>query len=74
MVIDQRPVELILARGLMANITTSAFLVDSDGTLAFFNDAAGDEITIWGPPAPGYPLRDRIARSLVGAADARRDA
>ena len=42
MVTDQRPVELILARGLMANITTPAFLVDLDGTLVFFNDAAGD--------------------------------
>jgi PAS domain-containing protein len=42
MVTDQRPVELILARGLMANITTPAFLVDPDGTLVFFNDGAGD--------------------------------
>jgi len=42
MVTDQRPVELILARGLMANIATPTFLVDVDGTLVFFNDAAGD--------------------------------
>jgi PAS domain-containing protein len=42
MVTHQRPVELILARGLMANITTPAFLVDPDGTLVFFNDGAGD--------------------------------
>jgi PAS domain-containing protein len=41
-VIDQRPVELILARGLMANLTTPAFLVDSDATLVFFNEAAGE--------------------------------
>jgi PAS domain-containing protein len=39
---DQRPVELILARGLMSNITTPAFLVDAFGTLVFFNDAAGE--------------------------------
>ena len=39
---DQRPVELILARGLMSNITTPAFLVDAAGTLVFFNDAAGE--------------------------------
>jgi PAS domain-containing protein len=38
---EQRPVELILARGLMSNITTPAFLVDAFGTLVFFNDAAG---------------------------------
>jgi PAS domain S-box-containing protein len=42
MAIDQRPVELILARGLMANLTTPAFLVDPEGTLVFFNDAAGE--------------------------------
>ena len=39
---EQRPVELILARGLMSNITTPAFLVDAHGTLVFFNDAAGE--------------------------------
>ena len=39
---EQRPVELILARGLMSNLTTPAFLVDPDGTLVFFNDAAGE--------------------------------
>lgn len=39
---DQRPVELILARGLMSNLTTPAFLVDVEGTLVFFNEAAGE--------------------------------
>ena len=42
MATDQRPVELILARGLMANLTTPAFLVDRRGTLVFFNEAAGE--------------------------------
>jgi PAS domain S-box-containing protein len=42
MAADQRPVELILARGLMSNLTTPAFLVDLQGTLVFFNDAAGE--------------------------------
>jgi PAS domain-containing protein len=36
----QRPVEIILARGLMSNLTTPAFLVDVGGALVFFNDAA----------------------------------
>jgi PAS domain-containing protein len=36
----QHPVEMIMARGLMANMTTPAFLVDTAGTLVFFNDAA----------------------------------
>ena len=36
----QHPVEIILARGLMSNLTTPAFLVDSDGNLVYYNDAA----------------------------------
>ncbi len=39
---DQHPVEIILARGLMSNLTTPAFLVDVEGTLVFFNEAAGE--------------------------------
>src|SRR4051794_36687915 len=38
---EQQPIEMILARGLMSNLTTPAFLVDEDGTLVFFNDTAG---------------------------------
>ena len=36
----QRPVELILARSLLANLSTPGFLVDEDGMVVFFNDAA----------------------------------
>lgn len=36
----QQPVELIMAQGMMANLTTPAFLVDRAGTLIFFNTAA----------------------------------
>jgi PAS domain-containing protein len=42
MATEQQPVELILARGLMSNLTTPAFLVDAEGTLVFFNEAAGE--------------------------------
>ena len=35
-------VELILARNLVSSITLAAFLVDPDGKLVFFNDAAGE--------------------------------
>jgi PAS domain-containing protein len=42
MAIDQRPIQLILARGLMSNLTTPSFLVDAEGTLVFFNEAAGE--------------------------------
>lgn len=38
---DQQPLELILARNLLSSISTPAFLVDVDGVLVFFNDAAG---------------------------------
>jgi PAS domain-containing protein len=37
----QKPLELILARNLLSSISTPAFLVDADGTLVFFNEAAG---------------------------------
>jgi PAS domain-containing protein len=37
---EQRPVELILARSLIANITTPGFLVDEEGIVVFFTDAA----------------------------------
>jgi PAS domain-containing protein len=36
----QRPVELILARNLIATLSTPGFLVDEDGVVVFFNDAA----------------------------------
>jgi PAS domain-containing protein len=37
----QRPIELILARNLMSSLSTPAFLVDEEGMLVFFNEAAG---------------------------------
>ena len=39
---DGQPLELILARNLISAITLAAFLVDPDGKLVFFNDAAGE--------------------------------
>jgi PAS domain-containing protein len=36
----QRPVELILARSLLATLSTPGFLVDEEGIVVFFNDAA----------------------------------
>ena len=37
----QKPLELILARNLLTAITTPAFLVDREGALLFYNEAAG---------------------------------
>jgi PAS domain-containing protein len=39
---DQQPLDLILARNLMSVLETPSFLVDDDGVLAFFNEAAGE--------------------------------
>lgn len=38
---ETRPLELILARNLLASLTTPAFLVDENGKIAFYNEAAG---------------------------------
>jgi PAS domain-containing protein len=37
---DQRDLILILARDLTSRLATAAFVVDADGTLAYFNEAA----------------------------------
>ena len=37
----QKPLELILARNLMSSLSTPAFLVDEEGMLVFYNEAAG---------------------------------
>lgn len=37
----QRPLELILARNFLSSLNTAAFLVDADGMIAFYNEAAG---------------------------------
>lgn len=42
MATDQQPIELILTRSLVSNLSTPAFLVDEGGTLVFYNDAAGE--------------------------------
>ena len=42
MAAEQHPVEMILARGLLSNLSTPAFLVDSPGNLVYDNDAAGE--------------------------------
>ena len=39
--VAQRPLELILARNLLASLSTPAFLVDTEGEIAFYNEAAG---------------------------------
>jgi len=38
----QQPLDLILARNLMSVLETPSFLVDNEGQMVFFNEAAGD--------------------------------
>ena len=38
----QRPLELILARNLLSSLSTASFLVDEQGMVAFYNEAAGE--------------------------------
>lgn len=38
---QQKPLELILARNLLTSLSTPAFLVAWDGSLLFYNEAAG---------------------------------
>jgi PAS domain-containing protein len=39
--VDQKPLELILARNFLTNLSTPAFLVDAAGGIIFYNEAAG---------------------------------
>jgi PAS domain-containing protein len=43
-VAPQQSLDLILARNLISGITLASFLIDPDGVLVFFNDAAGELI------------------------------
>ena len=38
---EQKPIELILARNFLTSLSTPAFLVDREGALLFYNEAAG---------------------------------
>jgi PAS domain-containing protein len=38
---EQKPLELILARNFLTSVSTPAFLVDESGALLFYNEAAG---------------------------------
>jgi PAS domain-containing protein len=38
--VEQHPVELIMARGFLSNLSTPGFLVDRLGALVYYNEAA----------------------------------
>src|SRR5262245_18747182 len=43
---DQRPLELIVARNFLSSLSTPAFLVDEGGAVIFYNEAAGGRLGI----------------------------
>jgi PAS domain-containing protein len=65
------PVELIMARGFAANLTTPAFLVDRDGVLVFYNEAAGEILGLTFEEAGPMPPEDWGARFAPTTVDGR---
>ena len=63
--------ELILARGFMSNLTTPAFLVDPDGTLVFYNEAAGELLGLRYEDAEPMTLPDWGTRFVPLTVDGR---
>ena len=57
-----QPLELILARNLMSSISTPSFLVDTDGVLIFYNDAAASLLGQRFEEAGKMPWREWGAR------------
>jgi PAS domain-containing protein len=60
--VEQHPVELIMARGFMANLSTPAFLVDQRGVLVFYNEAAEDLLGLTFGEAGPMPAEEWTAR------------
>jgi PAS domain-containing protein len=54
----QHPVEIIMARGFVSNIATPAFLVGSDGTLVFYNEAAAELLGVGFEEAGPMPAQE----------------
>ena len=61
----QRPLELILARNFLSSVSTAAFLVDGEGMIVFYNEAAGDLL------GPRFEEAGRSARRTGARATAR---
>ncbi|HET8822231.1 MAG TPA: PAS domain-containing protein [Thermoleophilaceae bacterium] len=59
---EQHPVELIMARGFMANLSTPAFLVDREGVLVFYNEAAEEILGLRFEEAGPMPAEEWVAR------------
>lgn len=51
-----------MARGLMSNLATPAYLIDRDGTLVFYNEAAGELLGLTFEEAGPMPAEEWGAR------------
>jgi PAS domain-containing protein len=60
--VEQHPVELIMARGFMANLSTPAFLVDNQGVLVFYNEAAEEILGLTYQEVGPLPAEEWSAR------------
>jgi PAS domain-containing protein len=58
----QHPVEIIMARGFASNIASPAFLVDAEGTLVFYNEAAAELLGVGFEEAGPMPAREWATR------------
>jgi PAS domain-containing protein len=65
----QHPVEIIMARGFVSNLATPAFLVGVDGTLVFYNEAAGELLGVGFEEAGPMPATAWATRFDPVAAD-----
>jgi PAS domain-containing protein len=65
------PVEMIMARGFVANLTTPAFLVDREGVLVFFNEAAGQILGLTFEEAGPMPAEEWGSRFAPTGPDGR---
>jgi PAS domain-containing protein len=69
--VEQHPVELIMARGFMSNLSTPAFLVDRQGVLVFYNEAAEEILGLTFAEAGPMPAEEWSARFEPAGLDGR---
>ena len=62
---DQRPLELILARNFLTSLSTPAFLVDEGGGIVFYNEAAGGLLGISFEEFGQKPADDPTTRFML---------
>jgi PAS domain-containing protein len=69
--VEQHPVELIMARGFMSNLSTPAFLVDREGVLVFYNEAAEEILGLTFAEAGPMPAQEWSSRFQPTGPDGR---